>query len=93
MELPIEKYHNRVNKNPLNVAKKQVLFVRKGCIVIAFMETPNQVEDQIGYDKIAKVGHFKYSKSHDQAEVVAVSLKADERPSISFRVSSEAVSI
>lgn len=90
MELPIEKFHNRACK-PLNVNKRQVLFIYKGHISVAFQETSHQVEDVISYDRVSKVSNFKVNKGTQQAYVVAISIKGDERPTVSFRVSSEAI--
>lgn len=49
-------------------------------------------EDEIGYDRISKIVHFQYAKTHDKAEVVAITLKTEERPTISFRVPSVDIS-
>jgi hypothetical protein len=61
--------------------------------VIAFKETPDQEEDVIGYDKISKIRYFKPSKSLDPAEVVAITVKTEEKPTISFRVASEQIAL
>jgi hypothetical protein len=90
MEVFIERFHNRASK-PLSVNKRQMMFIYKGHISVAFQETPHQIEDVISYDRISKINNFKVNKSTQQADAVAISIKGDERPTISFRVSAEAI--
>jgi len=59
-------------------------------IAVCFEDAPEEDQDSIDYDRIAKISSFFNQK--EAAIVIAITLKKDSKPNISFRVATDQIS-
>jgi len=67
-----------------------MILVRKLSIAVCFEDAPEEDQDSIDYDRIAKISSFFNQK--EAAIVIAITLKKDSKPNISFRVATDQIS-